>query len=450
MRCLLPLTVVLAFIGFSCRSNLPTPPSSKNVQLQLEDVTATEAWLRMRLIDGVSAPTTVSRNGKVILSLAHPPADTVIADDALLPRQTYLYTITRSTLFGFGESSTLDVTTMDTTGHQMVWEVDTLGDGPLNSSAFLDVAILNDTLAYAVGQIFLNDSSGRIDPTAYSLAVWNGSYWRPKRLYYAPNRLVVPIRGIFPSNSQDIWLAAGSIYRWDGVSSQAQLTFSRLDLPNPNATLEKGERLSNPRMLAVGNSGTIIEFDGNNWSRIEGGTDIDLVDLCSADGTNVWIAGLDRATYQQSLLLQYNGSQFRTAYVYDPAFQNLRRQDSITGIVTSVYADTKHSLWVTTSSGEYYCPSNTKGEGKLSWAPDYLAGFTRAVRGDAPNNVFLAGDYTTLVHFNGYSWHHYRELMRLWDNSAADFYAVAVKGTNVFAVGQMNGYAVVYRGRRIN
>ncbi len=449
MRYLLPLTVVLALIGFSCRSNLPTPPSSKNVQLQLEDVTATEAWLRVRLTDGISAPTTVSLNGKVILSLSNPPADTVIADDALLPRQTYLYTITRSTLFGFGESSTLDVTTMDTTGHQMVWEVDTLGGGM--GSGLLDVAILNDTLAYAVGMVYGKDSLGRWINPPYNLARWNGRTWELLYVQFwvicGQSDLTSPTTSaLVPLPSGQIWIACyvNEVVKWED-SSQTNLTclpvsfgMLRLYAADPNS------------VFGVGMGGHVVHFDGSSWQEMLTGTDLDLVDISGQGNGSIWMAALDRATYQKSSIIRYDGSEFQTVYVYDPTFQNLRRQDSITGIVTSVYADTKHSLWVTTSSGEYYCPSNTKGEGKLSWAPDYLAGFTRAVRGDAPNNVFLAGDYTTLVHFNGYSWHHYRELMRLWDNTSAIFYGIAVKGANVFAVGEMNGYAVVYRGRRIN
>ncbi|MBI3006249.1 MAG: hypothetical protein HYY49_12660, partial [Ignavibacteriales bacterium] len=41
----------------------------------------------------------------------------------------------------------------DTTSHNFTWTIDTVGDG--NSSVLYDVAIINDTLAYAVGEIYL-------------------------------------------------------------------------------------------------------------------------------------------------------------------------------------------------------------------------------------------------------------------------------------------------------
>jgi len=55
---------------------------------------------------------------------------------------------------------------MDTTSHDFRWEIYTLGDGT-GSSCLYDVAIINETLAYAVGEIYRND-------TTFNVAKWNG------------------------------------------------------------------------------------------------------------------------------------------------------------------------------------------------------------------------------------------------------------------------------------
>jgi hypothetical protein len=49
--------------------------------------------------------------------------------------------------------------TIDTTSHNFTWEFDTLGGG--SSSAWYDDRIINDTLVYAVGGIFIRDSTGQ-------------------------------------------------------------------------------------------------------------------------------------------------------------------------------------------------------------------------------------------------------------------------------------------------
>ena len=56
----------------------------------------------------------------------------------------------------------------DTTSHNFLWTLDTLGDG--NSSTLYDVAIINDTLAYAVGEISVRNSIGGYRTPAFNFA----------------------------------------------------------------------------------------------------------------------------------------------------------------------------------------------------------------------------------------------------------------------------------------
>ena len=51
----------------------------------------------------------------------------------------------------------------DTTSHNFTFTQYDLG-GNAGSSGFKDAAIVNDTLAYAVGEIYTTDSTGRPDP----------------------------------------------------------------------------------------------------------------------------------------------------------------------------------------------------------------------------------------------------------------------------------------------
>jgi hypothetical protein len=51
----------------------------------------------------------------------------------------------------------------DTTSHNFTWHIDTLGNFG-SSSSFNDVAIINDSLAYAVGEIFFARQHGQDRP----------------------------------------------------------------------------------------------------------------------------------------------------------------------------------------------------------------------------------------------------------------------------------------------
>jgi len=97
--------------------------------------------------------------------------DSVFIDENLLPRRTYKYRAFRLNGTAPTDSSTpVQVTTMDTTSHNFTWQIDTLG---ATASTLYDVVIINDTLAYAVGEMYLRDSTGQINPQAYNMAKWN-------------------------------------------------------------------------------------------------------------------------------------------------------------------------------------------------------------------------------------------------------------------------------------
>lgn len=50
-----------------------------------------------------------------------------------------------------------------------------------SSSNLEDVVIVNDTLAYAVGCIYLMDEPGAVDPLCYNFLIWNGRMWDVSR-----------------------------------------------------------------------------------------------------------------------------------------------------------------------------------------------------------------------------------------------------------------------------
>ena len=68
----------------------------------------------------------------------------------------------------------------DTTGHNYVWTQYLLG-GAASSSLF-DVAIINDESAIAVGEIYVYDSTGVVEPDPYNAARWDGSTWHLEKI----------------------------------------------------------------------------------------------------------------------------------------------------------------------------------------------------------------------------------------------------------------------------
>jgi len=321
---------------------------------------------------------------------------------------------------------------MDTTSHNFTWQIDTLG---VTSSVLYDVAIINDTLAYAVGEIFLRDSTGQLDPVYYNVAKWNGRRWEifrilsNCRLYYpncGPVILTVATgRAVFAFAWNDIWIAAGGIHHFDG----SQWTEQRAIVEVGSTNKIWGSSSSN--LWLVGNNGLITNYNGSTWQRVESGTDVRLTDIWGVR---------DRETNESFVVTV--GS-----YTFSPGERSILR---ITGNTVEsipwVNNRRAHSIWFASSSRWYLC-----GDGVWTRKPDkvwyevlgipVIPYFTEHVRGVASNNVFAVGDFGVVTHFNGITWRIYQE------GSLADiFYSVAYNGHLMVSVGFVGQRALALRG----
>ena len=79
------------------------------------------------------------------------------------------------------QSEAVTVTTMDTTSHNFTWQTFTFG-GQGGSSTLFDVAIINENDIWAVGEMYVYDSTGA--PVLYNAVHWDGSKWELKRIKY--------------------------------------------------------------------------------------------------------------------------------------------------------------------------------------------------------------------------------------------------------------------------
>jgi len=426
---------LLALVAHSCKE-LPTqtePPVA--LALSLIDSTCTDLELKLSaqpraqriVVERLAQPQPV-----IIFDAVLNTPDTMILDTGLLPNTTYTYRAYHLANNVKRDSTpALLARTMDTTSHEWTWTMQNFGD--FGSSAFYDVAIINDTLAYAVGEIYLNDSLGQRDPTPYNLAVWKGQTWTFKKIFYSGNLIITSIRGIYVSKPNEIWLAGGSIFRWDGQSSHAPLVFSRLTLPNPNATVEKlwGDSPSN--VYGVGNAGTILHYNGSSWRKIESGTSLDVVDIWgSVDEILAVASQLGRNLNRAVLRFTPTGAtSLSDLPLTEPLstiwFHSLRRYY----VAGSGIYDKRHlsdSLWLRSASqvNVYY---------------------TNRIRGQAINDVITAGSFREILHYNGATWHSYRTQI---PNVSGPLGGIAMKGNLAIIVGFSNGLATVVIGRRNN
>ena len=126
-------------------------------------------------------------------------------------------------------------------------------------------------------------------------------------------------------------------------------------------------------IYAVGNSGTIVKFNGESWSDEESGTDMDLYAIWGSSGTDVYAVG------EQGTILFYDGES-----------------------------------WTEVESG-----TNVDLNG---------------VWGSSENDVYAVGGQGTIIHYDGESWSGMAsgtvvDLYGIWGSSDTDIYVVGGEGT---------------------
>ncbi|RCK75796.1 MAG: hypothetical protein IGBAC_1071 [Ignavibacteriae bacterium] len=373
LKSLITLHLLLITVTtFSCRERVTPPdipPYIPPIVLAVEDTSCTDAFIRIKTtkaFDGGVLQLRREGSTKVEITNLNTQLDTLVIDEGLLPKREYKYRaywIVNST--AVDSSMELIVRTMDTTSHDFSWEITYLGDG--GNSMLYDVAIINDTLAYAVGEIHLKDSLGNWEPTPYGLAVWNGRELKLRKLFaqYPGVRslsLVRP-RGIFAFSEMNIWFADADVFWWDGKSQLLKVHQVVNTILSSGQYVNKLWGSSTSNIYAVGYGGAIAHFDGVRWRRIESGTDVDLTDIWgSPDGSIVWACGYydDKVgTY----LFKYNGIKWELAY--DGSYTEfILRDDSISGSISSVFTLNKRKVFLATNAGIYESTSNITGKAK--------------------------------------------------------------------------------------
>ena len=389
--------ILLLLISASC--NTTEPPSNTAITLKLEDVSCTEAWITLTTAN-IQLPAaitlkqykptgdTVTKN--IILS----NEDSLLFIDSLLPNQTYKFitTIEQSK----NKSNELSVTTLDTTSHNFTFQSWTFGT--IGNSVLYDVAIINENNIWAVGEIYVADTSIN-GYTKYNAVHWDGNNWELKRILYKGGFWT--IRTIFAFNEDDIWFSA--FVKYDGQNF--------IELPIPSIltgwSINKLWGSSSSDLYAVGNNGNIAHYNGQSWQKIESRTTVNLYDVWGAtDGKTVWTCG---ENLDKTAVLKIENNQANV--VFEGTFPMQQIKNRFSDGLLSLWTDNNKFIYVLSPYNLYRCLNNTTGEGQELYPyNDYFKGAYLKLRATAINNLFTSGNKSTIAHFNGVSWKIYNEL----------------------------------------
>ncbi len=328
----------------------------------------------------------------------------------------------------------------DTTSHNFVWTQSILGGAA--SSVFYDVAIINDTLAYAAGAVYLTDSTGNVDPNAYNLAKWDGSSWSLIRIQFwtvrgDTKKTSYPAGAVLGFAPDDVWIGVlgDQIVHWDG-SSQSDAQF----LPT-SFKLTKMWGESSSSFYVVGYGGNIFHYVDGSWESLQSGTKLPIRDIWGASsiesignrlGTQILAIASGESPDLRNDVLLINGTSVITL-----------SNGGLPGYLRGIWFTTNQSYYVV-GDGIYGAtsPNPTQWSGETEILTPYT---TTCVRGNKANDVFVAGAYGEILHFNGSTWQSFRPQTAIPDGA---FTGLAVRGNLVIAVGGSSGQAIADVGKR--
>ncbi|MFQ6610713.1 MAG: dockerin type I repeat-containing protein [Fidelibacterota bacterium] len=308
------------------------------------------------------------------------------------------------------------------TSHEVDFSVHTFGTF---SSDIFDSWIFSDDYILAGGDI---TSAGQ---GTFSCAIWDSENWELAQIYEDTFNTVMPIRSIWAFSEEDIYLAAGSILHWNGnVDSLAHAVWIVEHEEYPDEAVFHIWAASESSIYFVGPSGCIRHFNGEEFIRMESGTDIWLKDVWGyvdpdTGAETVWACGWNYDL--ETVLLKFNDDTWYPVYNADEYAWELL-PDHLSNIVISVWS-TDEFLYVLTGNGLYQCVHQTTGEGTLILENEWFVDSRWQVRGLSDNDIFIVGHNQEIMHYNGENW-------QQLTNSPDDYlYNIEVKDGTVVAGG---------------
>jgi hypothetical protein len=318
---------------------------------------------------------------------------------------------------------------MDTTSHEFSWQSWEFG-GDCGSSSLYDVAIIDENNIWAVGEIYLRDSLGNCDPKAYNAVHWDGTKWELKRIFYKGGFWV--IRSIFAFNANDIWFS-GYMRYYNGQ-------FIELEIPDIliGWGINKLWGSSSSDLYAVGNNGNIAHWDGVRWKKIESGTDLAIRDI--------W-GDFDEETNSYEILAIAAEIDINKGSKILRINKNFTAEENNRGLswqVGGIWFKPKRKYYVAGAGVHYkHILSDSAWYRNLPGIITNYVGF--AIRGNNTNDVFAAGAFLEIAHYNGVSWRNYLNEI---SSSSGAIGRVATKENIIAAVGGEGRNALIIIGKR--
>jgi hypothetical protein len=418
----------ISFLQMDCKDEPPVKPDPpKKAMIALIVISVQEQSAQLKLtINMVPLYCKLLRDTTTIFTGIIAQQETLITDANLFSGEQYSY-IGYIISDGLKKDSSeiVQITTPepDSTSHEFIWEIDTLGSW---QSAATDVWGTSPTNVYVAGFFYYSDTGS----AGTNIMHWNGQKWNPENFYEGD------MYAIYGFSANDIWVGGSNgvdivIGHWDGQK------WNKTELGNGQITGLWGTASNN--IFATLGSGKILHYDGSNWMQMETGTNIYLSDIWGLSRNAIYACGYNGST-GYGVLLFFDGIQWDKLYE-----RNFTTPIEPYGQTLTVWGyDTSH-VYIRTSSGVYV--GNLYGWNNVDALADKT--FVEQIKGGSYKNIFMVGHFGFISHWNGKSWYRYEKFYHVAEGTGDILQGVWAKQKQVFAVGRStNAKGIIYRGKQ--
>ncbi|MCK6602440.1 MAG: hypothetical protein L6Q77_11530 [Bacteroidetes bacterium] len=421
----------------SCKEPSTGPETrTDSLVLKVTEADLTSVTLSLHTA-GITFPAalTLTRNSQPVQTFSLHQPDTTILDTALTPSTSYTWqAIWKKTETTFLKGEPVTGRTMDTTSHNFTWRMDTLGCA---GSMLWDVAIVNDTCVWVVGEINAHpyDSGDR-----YNAAQWNGKGWKKFRILlpdWADDFSAMVINCIWYDGT-GLWVFS-NVGTYAKFKADGEVLFTGKTLER-RGTPKKIWGYSPDHFYLAGTRGSLTWFDGKDFYLLETGTTIDLLDIWGLNENEVWACGYNSTTFE-SVIVKGNKNGFLPVNQFLP--NKLRA-------ISSIYPLNKNEMFFSAEGVPYRFPNTSIEMAKpflSQGAPLNMTALTFRTRGNGENDIVSGGVRANIWHYNGSSWQTYPEIKGQW----RIFYSLDFKDKLLVGVGYdltLDDRALVVFGRK--
>ncbi|MBN8705933.1 MAG: hypothetical protein J0L62_08645 [Bacteroidetes bacterium] len=426
----------------SCQE--PEEKDNRSLTLSVIESDLTSALLSLKTQElQLPASLQLTRNGEPVQSFTLHQADTTLSETGLNPALTYSW----QALLKNGEktvktSNVASGKTMDTTSHNFIWNVETIGYA--NSNLTCGV-IINENDMWVGGTIY-PDSASYEDDVKYGLSHWDGIKWTPEIVtarWFPDNPDIkgpVRVSGMTYTNRHKLLVTTGLVLLEKEASNFIELAVDTWDEKGFGNIWGNDEN----DLYIYGVNGGLSHYNGTVLTQIPTNTTLDIQDIHGDYNPKTkeyeLLALASRSLQKEgNLLLKINGQTVTPL--------------SLTGM--DDYS--KDELWFTQGSHYWLVGGNSFYKKSLNdshWTINNIYPFSNwyvaDINGWKQNDLIITLHDSHLLHFNGSTWKDFKDELNLAGLAVGEIY---IKDDNILIIGQefSIGYArgIVIRGKRI-